>query len=570
MSELKVKFGRRTKILVVIVFIASLSVGFMSTNDRDFEYVKQLSIFASLFQQINLHYVDEITPESLIESGIQGMLESLDPYTTYIPEKNMDEFKFMTTGKYGGIGALIRKAGDFTIVSEPYEGFPAQKAGIHAGDTLITIDGISTKGKGISDVSELLKGTPNTELSLKIGRYGVDSVINLTLKRQQVAIPNVPYYGMIKDEDNIGYILLGNFTKDASKEVKDAFIDLKSQGAKAIVLDLRGNPGGLLNEAVNIANIWLPKDQEIVSTRGKVKQLNKSYITQYNPVDTTIPLAVLVSRGSASASEIVAGSLQDLDRAIIVGQKSFGKGLVQTTRPLGYNTHLKITTAKYYIPSGRCIQALDYSHRNEDGSVGHVPDSLISEFKTSKGRSVYDGGGIDPDIKIERDNPGNITVALYTQNLIFDYATYFAHENESIAKACAFEISDEVYADFTKYIENKDFDYSTQSSEKLTELVKSSKREGYYDVIKDELEGLEDKLHGDRLKDLETFKKEIKKLLRDEIVSRYYFQKGRIETNLQDDPELKKTLEMLSDNQSMAELLNGSYQGETVFAIRSH
>lgn len=569
MSEVKKKFGKKTRILAVVVLIATLSVGFVSTNERDFEYVKQLSIFASLFQQINLHYVDETKPENLIESGIQGMLESLDPYTTYIPEKNMDEFKFMTTGKYGGIGALIRKAGEYTIVSEPYEGFPAQKAGLHAGDTLFSIDGISTKGKNISGVSELLKGTPNTELTLEIGRYGVDSVINLRFKRQQVAIPNVPYYGMLKEEP-IGYIMLGNFTKDASKEVKDAFIELKSLGAEAIVLDLRGNPGGLLNEAVNVANIWLPRDQEIVSTRGKVKQLDKVYITQHNPVDTTIPLAVLVSRGSASASEIVAGSLQDLDRAIIVGQKTFGKGLVQTTRPLGYNTHLKITTAKYYIPSGRCIQALDYSHRNPDGSVGYVPDSLISEFKTTNGRSVYDGGGIDPDIKIERDNPGNITIALFGQNLIFDYATEFAHKNTEIPMACAFEINDEVYADFTKFIEAKDFDYNTQSSEKLTELVKTAKREGYYDVIQDELNGLEDKLHGDRLKDLETFEKEIKQLLRDEIVSRFYYQKGRIEANLQDDPELKKTLEILTNEQSMAELLHGSYQGETVFAVRNH
>lgn len=569
MKKLNFKFGNRAKILATLAIITAVTLGWVSTNDRDFEYVKQLSIFASLFQQINLHYVDETKPEKLIESGISGMLESLDPYTTYIPEKNMDEFKFMTTGKYGGIGALIRKAGEYTIVSEPYEGFPAQKAGLMAGDTLISIDGISTKGKSISEVSELLKGTPNTELTLRIGRYDVDSVFNMTFKRQQVAIPNVPYYGMLK-EDNIGYILLGNFTKNAGKEVKDAFVELKSEGAEAIVLDLRGNPGGLLNEAVNVVNIWLPKDQEIVSTRGKVKQLDKTYFTQHTPVDTTIPLAVLVSRGSASASEIVAGSLQDLDRAIIVGQKTFGKGLVQTTRPLGYNTHLKITTAKYYIPSGRCIQALDYAHRNEDGSVGHIPDSLITEFKTKQGRTVFDGGGIDPDIKIERDNPGNITIALFGQNLIFDYATQFAHENESIARACAFEISDETYADFSTFIESKDFDYNTRSSDKLEELVKTSKREGYYDVIKDELEGLEDKLHGNRLKDLETFEKEIKQLLRDEIVSRYHFQQGRIEANLQDDPELKKTMEILIDQEAMANILNGSYAGETFFAIRTH
>ena len=569
MNRRKIKFGRRAAILTVIVLIAALSAGFISSSDRDFKIAKNLDIFVTLFREVNMLYVDDTDPQDLIESGIQGMLKSLDPYTTYIPEKDVDEFKFMTTGKYGGIGALIRKAGEYTMVSEPYEGFPAQESGLIAGDTLVKIDGVPTKGKSISQVSELLKGTPNTKVTIHVKRYGVDSVIEKSFLRRQVAIPNIPYYGML-DGQKVGYIMLGNFMKDAGKEVKYAFNDLKSQGAEAVILDLRSNPGGLLNEAVNVANIWLPKHQEIVSTKGKVKQWDKSYLTENNPVDTTMPLAVLVNRGSASASEIVAGSLQDLDRAIVIGQKTFGKGLVQTTRPLSYNTHLKITTAKYYIPSGRCIQALDYSHRNEDGSVGHIPDSLISEFKTRNGRSVYDGGGIDPDIKIENDNPGNITLALFRQNLIFDFATQFAFETDSIPNAGLFGVNDEIYNEFITFLEDKEFDYNTASSEKLTELIKSAKREGYYDVVKNELEGLKDKLHGDREKDLQTFNKEIKELLRDEIVSRFYYQKGRIETNIQDDPEIEKAMELLVDNQSLAEILDGSYSGETVFAIRNH
>lgn len=570
MKRVKISINRRGKFILAIILLASLSVGFISNTDRDFKIAKNLDIFVTLFREVSMLYVDEKDPQELIESGIEGMLKSLDPYTTYIPEKDVDEFKFMTTGKYGGIGALIRKAGDYTLVSEPYEGFPAQKAGLMAGDTLVAIDGVSTKGKSISDVSDLLKGTPNTEVSISLKRYGVDTVIEKKFMRQQVAIPNIPYYGMLKNDD-VGYILLGNFMKNAGKEVKAAFIDLRKQGAKSIILDLRGNPGGLLNEAVNVANIWIPKNQEIVSTKGKLKQWDKKYLTENEAVDTTIPIAVLVSRGSASASEIVAGSLQDLDRAIIVGQKTFGKGLVQTTRPLSYNTHLKITTAKYYIPSGRCIQALDYSNRNEDGSVGHVPDSLISEFTTSKGRKVYDGGGIDPDIKLESDAPGNITMALYAQNHFFNFATIYVSKNKAIAGPGKFEVSNAIYEEFKEYISGiDDFDYSTKSSEKLAELKKTAKREGYYDVIKDNIEGLDEFLHGDTQKDLETFKDEIKELLKDNLVGRYYYQKGRIESGLNDDEEITKAVELLNSQEAIAEILNGSYEGETVFAIHNH
>lgn len=562
------KTGKKGKLILVTILLASISLGFISRSDKDFEIAKNLDIFVTMFQQINLLYVDDVTPRNLIESGIKGMLSSLDPYTSYIPEEDVDDFKFMTTGKYGGIGALIRKAGDYSMISEPYEGFPAQKAGLRAGDTIVSINNITTKGKSISKVSELLKGTPNTSLTLKLKRYGTDSIITKKFNREQVAIPNVPYYGMLKED--IGYILISNFMKNAGKEVKSAFADLKENGAKAIILDLRNNPGGLLEEAVNITNIWVPKKQEIVSTKGKNTSWDKSYYTKNNATDTVIPLAVLVSRGSASASEIVAGSLQDLDRAVIIGQRTFGKGLVQTTRPLSYNTHLKITTAKYYIPSGRCIQALDYKNRNDDGSVGYIPDSLKSEFKTLNGRSVYDGGGINPDITIENDKPGNITIALFTQNLIFDFATIYSTTHAEIIEAGLFEVTDEVYDMFSEFIANKDFEYSTKSSEKLNELIKTAKKEGYYDVIEEEIKDLKEMLHGDLKKDLITFKKEIKEVLRDEIVSRYYFQKGRIEASLKDDPEITKAVDILNESDILSQILQGLYEGETVFAIHSH
>jgi carboxyl-terminal processing protease len=565
---MKFSMGKKVKILLGTFLIAAFSLGFIASNDTDFEIAKNLDIFVTMFREINTLYVDNVTPKKLINAGIEGMLSSLDPYTTYIPEEDVDEFKFMTTGKYGGIGALIRKAGEYTMISEPYEGFPAQRSGLRAGDTIISIDNISTKNKSISEVSELLKGTPNTALTLKIKRIGNDSVLTKSFDREQVAIPNVPYYGMMQGD--IGYILLNNFMKNAAKEVKSAFIDLKSQGAKSIILDLRGNPGGLLDEAVNISNIWISRKKEIVSTKGKNTNWDKEYYTENAAVDTTMPLVLLVNRGSASASEIVAGSLQDLDRAIIIGQRTFGKGLVQTTRPLSYNAHLKLTTAKYYIPSGRCIQALDYSHRNEDGSVGHIPDSLISAFKTKNGRTVYDGGGIKPDIKIKSDKPGNITIALYAKNLIFDFATLFASQHKEIKNPSDFVITDDIYNEFKNFITEKEFKYNTQSSEKLTDLIKTAKQEGYYDVIKDDLSSLEEHLHGDKNKDLITFGDEIKELLRNEIVSRYFFQKGRIEANIKDDPEVNKAVEILNQDKVVSEILHGTYIGETVYAVSTH
>ncbi len=548
---------QKRKVVWILVGICVFSVAFFGFNDKDFKIAKNLDIFVTLFREVDLYYVDEKDPEDLIDASISGMLESLDPYTTFIPEKDIDEYRFMTTGQYGGIGALIRKGGNYTLISEPYEGFPAQKAGLQAGDTLLEINGISIKGKSVSDVSDLLKGDPNTELKIKLKRDDQPAFEKIFM-REKITIKNVPYYGFV--DDGIGYIRLSNFTKDAGKEVRQAFTDLKSQGANSIILDLRGNPGGLLNESVEVANIWVDKNQEIVSTKGKAKQWDNVYVTEKPALDTIIPIAVLVNRGSASASEIVAGALQDLDRAIIVGERTFGKGLVQTTRPLSYNTYLKITTAKYYIPSGRCIQALDYTHRNEDGSVGYIPDSLISDFKTRNGRIVHDGGGIRPDVDVETTTPANITISLYAYNLIFDFATKFAYEHDSIPPANEFKITDDIYADFIAFLQDKKFDYNSLSNDKLDELINIAKREGYYAIAKNEIESLREKLSADKNKDLITFRSEIEDLLRDEIVSRYYYQRGRIITSLRDDQQLEKAINLLKEHGAVSSILHGIYE----------
>ncbi len=550
----KRKFIRKSHVIIAGIVLMILTLGFASVNDKDFKIAKNLDIFYTLFRELNLYYVDDIDPEKLINASIDGMLKSLDPYTTFIPESEMDDFRFMTTGEYGGIGALIRKAGKFTMISEPYKGFPAFKAGLLAGDTLLSIDGVSTAGKDITAVSEMLKGTPNTSLKVKIKRFGEPGILEKNLVREQITIRNVPYYGML--DNAVGYIRLANFTKDAGKEVKDALSILKEKGAQAVVLDLRGNPGGLLIESVNVGNLFVDKGQEIVSTKGRVKQWDNEYVTRDKPLDTKIPLAILVNSGSASASEIVAGSMQDLDRAVIVGTKTFGKGLVQTTRPLSYNTQLKVTTAKYYIPSGRCIQALDYTHRNEDGSVGYVPDSLISEFSTKNGRKVFDGGGITPDVVVKSPRPGNITLSLYTKNLIFDFATQYALKHDSIGPMKTYQCSDDAYNEFIAFLQDKDFDYTTQSDDELEELIKTAKQEKYYNLAEKEFEALKAKLAHDKNKDLRTFSAEIRELLSEEIASRYYYQEGRIRAGLKNDDQLEKAIKVLKDRNTYFSILN--------------
>ncbi|MBN2612084.1 MAG: S41 family peptidase [Bacteroidales bacterium] len=556
----KISLTKKIAVVIIALFSIILTFGFVYIDDRDFKIAKNLDIFFTLFRELNMYYVDETDPEKLISSSINGMLKSLDPYTSFIPESEMDDFAFMTTGEYGGIGALIRKAGKMTIISEPYEGFPAQKAGLKAGDTIVSIDGQLVENKSVSEVSEMLKGTPGTSLKLKISRFGNTGMLEKTLSREKITIKNVPYYGIL--QNNTGYIRLANFTKDAGTEVRNALINLKKQNISSVILDVRGNPGGLLIEAVNVSNVFIGKGKEIVSTKGKVKQWDNTYKTKELAVDTTLPLVVLVDRGSASASEIVAGAMQDYDRAVIAGQRTFGKGLVQTTRPLSYNTQLKVTTAKYYIPSGRCIQALDYTHRNDDGSVGYIPDSLISEFKTRNGRKVYDGGGITPDLIVEDQMPSQIAISLYTKNLLFDYATIFAAKYGSITSIDSFNLSDNVYNDFVSFLSNQDFDYTTNSDKKFEELIKVAQQEKYYDHSKIEFDALAKKIAHDKNKDLVTFKDEITEYLTEEIISRYYYQEGRIRASLRNDQQVKKAIEIASGKKQYQKLLSPNEEKE--------
>lgn len=540
------KFSRTKKAGIVIVGILVFAISFYSfkQDDKNFQIAKNLDIYYTLFRELNLFYVDDVNPNKLVKTSIDKMLESLDPYTNFISEDDVEDFRFMTTGEYAGIGALISKQKGKIVIAEPYEGFPAQKSGLKAGDILLEVAGKSTDNLSTEDVSSLLKGPAGKSVLVKIERYGQKKPMDIEVIREKIQIDPVPYYGMLDKET--GYIRLSNFTVDCTERVKIAFIELKEKhGAKSLVLDLRSNPGGLLMEAVRISNLFIPKGQEIVSTKGKVKQWDKVYKATENPLDTVMPIAVLVNRGSASASEIVAGAIQDLDRGMIIGTRTFGKGLVQTTRDLSYNAKLKITTAKYYIPSGRCIQALDYSHRNEDGSVGEIPDSLITKYTTKKGRIVFDGGGVVPDITVDNEVLSNLATNLITQSVVFDYATYFNSKNEKVAAPEVFDITPEMYADFVQFVKKQDFKYESRTEGQLEKLLEVAKREKYYELSKAEFEALKVKLGHNIDQDLEHFKAEVSELMSDEIVSRYYYQKGAIKAALRDDKDVEKALEIL-------------------------
>ena len=545
---------KKYPIIFVLTISSVLSLGFA---DNFFEISKNLDIFSSLYKELNIYYVDETDPGDLMKIGIDAMLESLDPYTTYIPESEKEDFEFMTTGQYGGIGAIITKIGDWVTVSEPYEGFPADKAGLIAGDKFIEISGKSAKGKSTEDVSKVLKGEPNTGVNVLIEREGLEKPFLVEIIREEIKLNSVPYYGLISD--SIGYIKTRSFTRNISKEVIDAFKDMKvNSGLKGLVLDLRGNPGGLLNEAISMANIFIDRGQEIVYTKGKNKDWDKSYKARYEAIDTDIPLAVLINRSSASASEIVSGAIQDLDRGVVIGQRSFGKGLVQQTRKLSYNAQMKVTTAKYYIPSGRCIQAVDYSNRDDDGSVGIVPDSLRTEFKTlNNKRSVFDGGGITPDISIEPDKFSNILKSLLSKRHIFNFANIYKRNNESIVDAKSFLINDDIYSEFKQYLDDKDYEYETNTEKAIKKLEKDAEGEKYFVELKDQLELLNTKMEESKNNDIERFKNEISELLEMEIVTRYYYQKGKIESTLKHDQEISKAIEVLNNISLYDAILHG-------------
>lgn len=554
---------KKAKITILCLTLGSgLLITYSFTEDSYFEVSRNLDIFATLFRELNIYYVDETKPGDLMKKAIDNMLETLDPYTNYIPESDIEDYRFMTTGQYGGIGALIGTKGEMVVITDPYEGFPAQKADLRAGDIILEIDGKAVKGKKSDDISKILKGQPKTTVKITIKREGESNSIIKTIERDEIKIKSVPYYGVLGNQ--VGYIKLTGFTDNASGEVKDAMVDLKTnKQIKSLILDLRGNPGGLLNEAVNIVNLFVNKGVDVVITKGKVKEWDKTYKAVNSAVDTEIPLVVLVNSGSASASEIVSGSIQDLDRGIIIGQRSFGKGLVQTTRPLSYNAQLKVTTAKYYVPSGRCIQALDYSHRNDDGSVGKVPDSLISEFKTKGGRKVYDGGGIEPDFALPVQTLSSITQSLMVKMLIFDYATQYRIKHPTIAPARDFRISDGDFNDFVNFLADKEYDYTTKSEKSLEELKSIAEKEKYFADIASEFDVLKKKLAHNKKEDLAKFKPEIEELLQDEIVSRYYFQNGRVEASFDYDPEIKKSIEALSDPGVYAAIMKKGPEGKS-------
>ena len=523
-----------------------LFVGLAYTPDY-FEISKNLDIFNAIYRELNISYVDGTKPGQLMKTGIDAMLKSLDPYTVYYTENDIEDFRFMSTGEYGGIGALVNDINGKIIIAEPYEGFTAFKSGIRAGDQLIGVNNINVEGKRSDEISNLLKGQAGTSLKVKLIKAGQTSSIELSLKREEIKTKSVPYYGVLPNSET-GYIKLTAFTENCSNEVKEALLDLKNKNCKNIILDLKGNLGGLLIEAVNIVNLFVDKGQEIVYTKGKTSNWDKSYLSVNNPIDIKIPLAVLVDENSASASEIVSGALQDLDRAIIIGKRTYGKGLVQQTKPLMYNSQIKITVAKYYIPSGRCVQALDYSNKNEDGRVEKVPDSLITAFKTKKGRIVYDGAGVMPDIKSSEEKLNTVLISLLSKFHIFNYATNYALKTPTIIDASNFKLTDEDYNDFMTYIKTQDYSYKSNIEIELEKLKKDAEEEQSFGLIKLEYETLLNKLIQDKKDDLIKHKSEICKELETEIVSRYYFQKGRIESNIKNDKDINQAKLLLSDS----------------------
>jgi len=550
---------KQIKKLVLVISVIATSIFSMGFVDNYFEISKNLDIFTTLYRELNVFYVDETDPGDLMKKAIDSMLESLDPYTTYIPESEMEDFRFMTTGQYGGVGAIISKREDYVIISEPYEGYPAHKAGLIAGDKLLEINGKSVKGKSTEDVSKFLKGQPNTTVNIVIEREGVEKPFEVELKREEVKVKSVPYYSML--EGGIGYIKMTSFTRNVSKEVAEAYKELsKENNLKGLVFDLRGNPGGLLNEAVNTTNLFVDKDLEVVSTKGKVKDWDKVYKTLNPPLDKDIPLVVLINSRSASASEIVSGAIQDLDRGVVIGQRSFGKGLVQQTRKLSYNSQLKVTIAKYYIPSGRCIQALDYSDRNDDGSVGSIADSLKTEFKTLNGRSVWDGGGVNPDIILESRKYSNILASIMSKRHIFDFANKYYREHETLPVPSVFEVNNELYNNFVSYLSGKEYEYETRTEKAISRMLKDAKKEKYASDLQTEIDALEVKMEASKTNDIERFKEQISEVIEGEIVTRYYFQNGRIEASLKHDDEVSKAVEILQDQEAYNAILNGTYK----------
>jgi carboxyl-terminal processing protease len=542
--------------LFTILVLVSAPAFAQNDEDHNFELARNLEVFHQIVTELDRYYVDTINPAKTVETGISAMLKGIDPYTEYYPEKDINDLKMITTGKYAGIGAMIRQytGRDYIYIDEPYEGMPAARAGLKGGDEILSIDGESMKGKPSSYVSDHLRGEADTKLTVTVRRPGVKDSISIDVVRSVISLPAVPYYGMWQ---GYGYILLEQFTENCSRSVMKALVELKEQGAKGIILDLRGNGGGLLNEAVEIVGLFVPKGTKLVETRGKIPQAASTYVTQRNPIDENIPLVVLTDEQSASASEIVAGSLQDLDRAVIVGTRTFGKGLVQSTRMLPFNGTLKVTIAKYYIPSGRCIQEIDYSHRNESGQAQHIPDSLTNVFYTAAGRPVRDGGGIRPDVECKQDTMPDILYYLSQNVTLFDFVNDWCSKHESISPARDFRLTDQDYEDFKDFVCNSDFKYESNSGKALKSLIKIAQREGLADKAQDEFDALESKLQYDLKNDLDVFRKDLESVIALEIVIRYYYQRGAVEQNIKSDKFLAEAVKVLNDRKRYDSILAG-------------
>jgi len=545
----------KTSVIALVLIAGGIGFAAQAPSEKYFDIARNLDIFATLVREVNGFYVDEVNPNRMVKSGIDAMLNTLDPYTNYIPEDEIESYQTMTTGVYGGIGAVIGRRKDRNIILMPYNGFPAEKAGLKIGDEILEIDGFDVRKKTSNDVSKLLKGQAGTKVKLKVLKLGKQSPEVVEFSRERIKVENVPYSGLVTKD--IGYVQLTEFTSDASRGVQKGIEELKAKGATKIILDLRDNPGGLLNEAVNISNLFIPKDKLVVDTKSRVAEWVKEYKSLNPPFDLESPIVVLLNSRSASASEIVSGVIQDYDRGILVGQKSFGKGLVQTTRDLSYRSKLKITTAKYHTPSGRCIQAIDYTNRGTDGTARKVADSLRTAFKTANGRVVYDGGGVSPDVEIKREPYTPITLSLISKDLIFDYASTYYLAHPTIAKAADFQISDSEYQDFVKWLANKEFDYTTKVEASIKDLAATAQKEKYYDEIKDQLEALKKRMAHNKESDLEKQKAEIKEVLEQEIVSRYYFEKGAKEAGFDDDPEIQEAIKLLNDPARYQQILSG-------------
>lgn len=552
---------RSTTSINIFIFLIICGLPFANLRaqqSQEFEISKNLDIFVTLYKELNTNYVDDINASKLMQTGIDAMLDELDPYTVYIPESEIEDYRFMTTGEYGGIGSLIHQQDGKIVISEPYENSPAQKAGLRAGDRILKVNDKSTEGKSVDDVSSILKGQPGTLLKLEIDRPGISKPITINITREKIVLDAVPYYGMLNDET--GYIKLTSFTQTSSSEVKKALLSLKQNpGLKGLVLDLRDNGGGLLTEAVNIVNFFVNKGELVVSTKGKQMDKNKTYRTTADPIDPNIPLVVIVNGASASASEIVSGALQDLDRAVIIGRNTYGKGLVQNIFPLTYNSQVKITVAKYYIPSGRCIQAIDYAHKDGNGKAGHIPDSLITAYKTQHGRTVYDGKGIAPDLELDTTRFSSVAYNLFAKYMVFDYATKFASQNPAIPAASEFVITDDIFMNFKKFVAEKGFTFSTPADKNLADLKSSAETEGCWDDIKADYDNLKAKIEQHKNADIDNNRDEVSQLLKLEIVSRYYYQKGRIESSLNTDKDILQAKKVINDRATYAAILDGSF-----------